>query len=162
MSRSRLLPAAAVTLVLAVFASATPTRAAGCEQFVANKCYLCDMKDEGGTLYSQAEWIQFSYWQVSSKFDMYSYALNDYLGCSCKTTGSFKTPHPNASTELVCNGSSTPYAYTAKSAASGRVKNVQLVGLYGDSYVVACQPDPTCSALAAVTTSGATIPFHHR
>lgn len=140
---TRLLVATLSTLALSLFAG-TLSAQANCQDKLVGKSYNCTEKDSAGPTTSMG-CIEFATGGFSSHFDTFFSEGADY-GCSCQTTGGFKSPsYDNSSTSIECDEPSTEFEFTA--TLKGKKISGQGANADGsDSFVFSCTLSSTpCS-----------------
>jgi hypothetical protein len=74
------------------------------------------------------------------------------LGCSCKTTGNFKSPTFDASKEWLCVSPDSGLMWAGKVAGKGKISKVIAINQGGGSFIFNCVVDPSCTT--SVSTVG--------
>ena len=162
MTRAQWFQTSAAVFFLGLLLGTTEVRAqATCESLLADNVYNCDVKVETGDTFNDCLRFHSAAPVKSTKFDLSIDLLGDSLGCSCKTTGSFKSPHPDASKEFLCTTSTVPggggATWSGKVKANGKISNVQAVFETGVSYIFVCVPDPACVPETARPLDGSSL-----
>jgi hypothetical protein len=111
-------------LGMALITFADIGHATNCEDLLANNVYRCEVRSDAGFLNDDCLRFNSTTPIESSNFDLSIDLLGDTLECSCKTTGSFKSPTFDSSKEWVCTTPDTGYVWGGKVAGKGKITKV--------------------------------------
>jgi hypothetical protein len=137
----------ALAVAMPALAFAGPWAAAGrCPSALVGTVQRCAVKGEDGATFTDC--LRFAGpGPASPKLQMGSDLLSRTLGCSCKPAGTAARPNFGAGAAFSC-ASALGVSFEGRVAKDGTVQRGVAVNDQGGSYVLSCQLDAACAAVA--------------